>query len=188
MRDPYYQKFINDYQNEQPVFNWESMTISRFTERNDMVQRYAWAVTSPEAIDAIVQYSPIVEIGAGTGYWAWLLRRAGADIMCYDKNKRSKCFVDVQEGGPEAVILHPEKTLFLCWPPYIDPMAYSALHNYKGATLIYVGEGYGGCTGSDAFHKLLETDWMIVKEVPIPQWPGIHDQMYVFRRKLHLVK
>ena len=36
------------------------------------------------ALRTILAYSPLVEIGAGTGYWARLLRQLGADIVCYD--------------------------------------------------------------------------------------------------------
>jgi hypothetical protein len=54
--------------------------------RYEMTHRYAWAIPSDEAIEAIAAYSPLVEMGAGTGYWASLLAAAGADIVCYDAN------------------------------------------------------------------------------------------------------
>lgn len=48
-----------------------------FTEskaRASMAREYAWAIPSPEALLAIKAASPkgVVEIGAGTGYWAML--------------------------------------------------------------------------------------------------------------------
>ena len=32
----------------------------------------------------IVRHTPLIEIGAGSGYWAMCLARAGADIIAYD--------------------------------------------------------------------------------------------------------
>lgn len=80
--------------------------------------------------------SGLVEIGAGTGYWAWLLRERGVDIVAYDRRPPSAPavnghhavryqgeavnappFVEVVEGGPEMAAMHPDRALFLCWPP-----------------------------------------------------------------------
>ena len=77
----------------------------------------------------------------------------------------------------------PERTLFLCWPPYRGAMASKSLEFYAGKTVIYVGEGHGGCTGDDKFHRMLECGWEEVEEVEIPQWDGIHDRMWVYRRR-----
>jgi hypothetical protein len=55
--------------------------------RSTLVKKYSWAIPSPESIEWIVKVldgRPVVEIGAGTGYWAWLLTQAGVDIRCYD--------------------------------------------------------------------------------------------------------
>jgi hypothetical protein len=53
--------------------------------RHYLVERFAWAVPSDEAIRTIAGLGSIVEIGAGTGYWASLLELAGADIAAFDK-------------------------------------------------------------------------------------------------------
>eukprot|EP00897_Mesotaenium_endlicherianum_P009382 jgi/Mesen1/8472/ME000478S07970 len=47
---------------------------------------YSWAVPTGEAIDAIVKSAPggVLEIGAGTGYWAHLLRQRGVQVAAYD--------------------------------------------------------------------------------------------------------
>ena len=47
---------------------------------------YAWAVPSHEALSAIAEASPrgVVEIGAGTGYWAYELRDRGVSVAAYD--------------------------------------------------------------------------------------------------------
>jgi hypothetical protein len=61
-----------------------SSGMSPHERRAWCVQRYAFAVPTREALETISQYAPIVELGAGTGYWAWLLRRRGVDCVAYD--------------------------------------------------------------------------------------------------------
>lgn len=154
-----------------------------FEIREKAVSKYAWAVPNDHAIQALVLHSPIVEIGAGTGYWARMVAIADGDIVAYDKKVKKPAYFDVQLGGPEKILLHQDRTLFLCWPPYSGPLAIDCLQVYTGKTVIYVGEGDGGCTGDGAFHAALEQEWKEVEDIAIPQWFGIHDRMCVYKRK-----
>ena len=101
-----------------------------------------------DVIDEIAAHSPLVEIGAGGGYWARCLREAGADIIAYDRRppgeeapwdwrEGNQWFDDtwflVQEGDESMAGLYPERTLLLCWPPIFDPMAANALRLYREA-------------------------------------------------------
>lgn len=166
---------------------------SPWVARHELVRTHAWAIPTERAIDAIVKHSPagVVEIGAGGGYWARMLRERGLLVMAYDEEEvhnvvRSRgSWSPVDVGGPEKAALWPQLTLFLCWPPYDTPMALMSLLAYKGDKFVYVGEGYGGCTGDDAFHALLEKEWREIEDdgVWLPQWPGIHDTLYVYERK-----
>jgi hypothetical protein len=72
-------------------------------------------------------------------------------------------------------------TLMLCWPPYNDSMAYEALRAFKGAKLIYIGES-DGCNATDAFFKLVEKKWVEVKVINIPQWFGLHDHLFLYKK------
>ena len=152
-----------------------------YKERERYIRKFSWAIPSDEAIQTIVEHSPIVEMGAGTGYWAKLIAEAGADIDAYDQNPCDVHF-NIQSGRPPTVRVYTNRTLFLCWPPYNTPMAYQCLDNYRGNTIIYVGEGYGGCTGCDLFHETLRRDYTEVKHVHIQQWYGLHDILTVWKR------
>lgn len=167
--------------------------VGPFMKRHEVVAQYAWAIPSEEAIDKIVEHSPhgLVEIGAGTGYWARMIRARGIDVRAYDQAPypaenmhATQLYSPVETGGPEKAALWPKHTLFLCWPPYSDPMAVDALRAYSGDTLLYIGEGSGGCTGDDAFHDELESRWRELEDemVWLPQWPGIHDVLNVYKR------
>jgi hypothetical protein len=153
-----------------------------YKQRNTMVNKYAWAIPCDEAIEELVKLSPLVEIGAGTGYWAKLVKEAGGTIICYDIKPPELVWHDVNQCGTEAAERKLD-TLFLCWPPYDDTMAHDCLKLYKGNKLVYIGEGYGGCTGCNLFHELLNNEWILVKRIYLPQWNGIHDSMYIYERK-----
>lgn len=170
----------------------ESVIFGETAARNYAVVTWACAVPNDLAIETLVRHSPIVEIGAGTGYWARLAAEAGADVVAYDLHrpcwagngaKGVGAYFDVRRGGQNAVRQHQERTLFLCWPPYRSGMAMACLKDYEGGTVIYVGEGDGGCTGDDRFHEALERNWECIRMVDIPQWFGMHDQMYVYKRR-----
>jgi hypothetical protein len=171
--------------------DWRKSFIERCDQRDELVKRYAWAVPTNEAIQEIVRYSPIIEIGAGTGYWAALIQQAGAKILAFDrhppdagKNKyrHDKTYMNVQRGSYGKLRKYPDYTLFLCWPPYATRMAHDCLSTYRGNIFLYVGEMDGGCNGDDQFWRLVDQEWSLFRSFNIPQWAGIHDDFCVFKR------
>ena len=131
--------------------------------------------------------------------WAKLLRSEGIQVtptdlsLSKEKNpyiKRTKGFLDVEEiGGLEAVKKYGDHSiLMMSWPPYDDPFAYNVLKAFMGDKLIFVGEGYGGCTGDDDFFSLLDEEWNHVDEIDIPQWSGIHDYLSLYVRQRRVKK
>jgi hypothetical protein len=176
--------------------------------------RYSWAVPNDAALDAIAEHSPggVVEIGAGGGYWAGLLRDRGIDVVAYDPDPvgdgehpwhDGRRWADVQRGDHTVVAAHPDRTLLLVWPSYGDPWTDQVLDLYAGDTVVYVGEGAGGCTGTGRMHALLgegsycwhsdddddcncgtgaEATFEQIADVEIPQWAGLHDRLGVYRR------
>lgn len=158
--------------------------------RRALVQVYAWAVPNDEALALLEREGPIVEIGAGGGYWAALLRDRGVDIVAYDlepgfNTQVARLWTHVEQGDASVAGEHPERTLFLCWPPYSDPMGAQALGVYLdagGRKLALVGEDRGGCTGDDDLFDLIATRMRPVESVAIPQFPGAHDWMELYER------
>lgn len=156
-----------------------------FMRRGELVQEYAWAIPCREAIFEIAKLGPIIEVGAGTGYWAMLLASVGVDIIAFDNSlvgtvKQSNVFY-----GDETFVslFSTGRNLFLCWPLNDDSMALDILSKFAGRYVIFVGEGKGGCTGCEKFHDALEMDFDLVKDVEIPQWFGIHDCLLIWERK-----
>ncbi|TMW68391.1 hypothetical protein Poli38472_005859 [Pythium oligandrum] len=63
-----------------------------------VAMKYAWAIPDERALRIIKHFGPIVEMGAGTGYWGRLLQLRGVDIICYDLHVADD---DDEEGEPE---------------------------------------------------------------------------------------
>jgi methylase of polypeptide subunit release factors len=69
----------------------EIMQAFRESARPWPCHLYAFASPNSEALKALVKLSPIVEIGAGVGYWAALLRQQGAEVVAIDQNPTADC-------------------------------------------------------------------------------------------------
>jgi hypothetical protein len=166
--------------------------ISAYDRRVWCVQRYAFAVPNDAALATLARYAPIVELGAGTGYWAFLLRGRGVDCLAYDlappdvspnpNRFRPLTWTAVECGDVDALAAHGDRALFLCWPAYHDPFAARALAAYTGTTLLYIGEPAGGHTADGAFFAQLAREWRPLEQVAIPNWPGTCDALTVYRR------
>jgi hypothetical protein len=138
--------------------------------RSELIARYAFAIPTDEALDAIRAVSPrgVVEIGAGTGYWARLLHDRGVEVAAYDLAPApsgdnpwfagTEPWHPVDRGDHTAAALHPERTLLIVWPTRNEVWAAATLDAYRdagGSTVTYVGDGPGGHTGDDVFHARL---------------------------------
>jgi hypothetical protein len=158
------------------------------------VRRYAFGIPSDAALEAVARYAPVVELGAGTGYWAYLLRQRLVDIVAYDlappdvapnaHKFEPRLWTDVAVGGVFVLAAHVERALFLCWPTWRDAFACDAVCAYRGATVIYVGEPRGGHTADDGFFDALGRDWQLAERIPLPHWPGTRDDLTIYRRAI----
>ncbi len=166
--------------------------------RRELAALFSWAIPTNEALDVLAKHAPLLECGAGMGYWSALLQARGVDVIAYDlapPNARAvnrfhirdrKPWSRIRRGSSEAAVgRHPDRTLFLCWPPYEDDDAsYAALRAYRGEIVIYVGERHDGATGSVRFHRELRLNWTLTQEIPLPRWPRLSDTLMVYRRNV----
>jgi hypothetical protein len=163
--------------------------------RKELASLFSWAIPTDDALALIGRRAPLVEGGAGMGYWAALLRARGHDILAYDSappgsrrnafhRQRRPPWTRIDRGtSVEAARRHPERTLLLCWPPYDDDAAsYAALRAYRGEAVIYIGEPGEGATGSVRFARELALNWTLAEEADLPHWPRLRDRVMVYRR------
>lgn len=161
---------------------------------------YAYAVPNEAALKALKEESPLVEVGAGTGYWAALLRNRGAQIFAYDLappsaerrdwgvdvneyHGRCHAWTDVQQGGVEVASMHKGAALFFCYPPPDSDAALQALRAFEGSVVCHVGE-WQGDTGTDAFERELMHNFKLQKTVPLPNWGDSSAELTVWRRSI----
>jgi hypothetical protein len=137
------------------------------TVREELIARYAFAVPTDDALEAIEAASPdgVIELGAGTGYWAGLLDDRGLSVEAFDIAPApsqdnqwfagSPSWYPVRPGDHTTPAAYPERTLLIVWPTRNETWAAAALdayHEAGGQCVAYVGEGPGGHTGDDVFH------------------------------------
>jgi predicted GIY-YIG superfamily endonuclease len=173
--------------------------VRRVVEHRDkLVARYSWAIPTETALSEVLSMSPIVEMGAGTGYWTALLRRMGADVVALDRSPpgslkslvaacnpwhvNARQHSKVQTGQPSDLRVYGDRTLLLCWPPR-GSMASQCLQHWTGENLVYVGELASDTMADPEFFEVLREKFDMSGLVEIPKWPGINDTMTVWRRR-----
>lgn len=173
----------------------EALLQALAEKRGELVRRYAFPIPTPDIVNEVARRSPLIEIGAGSGYWARCLKAAGADIIAFDHRPPGEespwdpmggnrwfedAWFDVMDGDAFEAGRHPERSLFLCWPPMHDPMAVDALSCYRaagGTTLIYIGSP--GSSGDEAFHRELSS-MSPELSVGLWSWPGIDERLMIY--------
>ena len=87
----------------------------------------------------------------------------------------------LQHGGA------PDRALFMCWPRFADDDAHAApadavLAAYRGDVLALVGERGDGATWWPSDEALTAGGWREAEAVWIPNWPGMRDELVIFKR------
>ncbi|KAG2767913.1 hypothetical protein PC129_g1200 [Phytophthora cactorum] len=108
----FYRKFAREHPGEltavfDPELSDEARSEMYAALDVSVAMKYSWAIPDERALQIIKHYGPIVEMGAGSGYWARLLQLRGVDVVAYDlhvagdeeeKNEES----DEKENGKSA--------------------------------------------------------------------------------------
>ncbi len=163
--------------------------------RRELAVRFAWAVPDDAALELMGRCEPLLDAGAGTGYWAALLTERGVDIVASDLRPPGPDADNTFHPGdhpPWTTVLeassvvaarrHPDRSLVLCWPPHEDDAAgFAAIRAYAGDTVIHIGDPDAG-SGSIRLHRELTVNWSVTDELMLPQWPRIADRVTVYRR------
>lgn len=165
--------------------------------RNLFVKQYSWAIPCRESIQIIKDFvgaDTVLEIGSGSGLWAYLLQASGVNIIATDiENEHRRPayrylpieMIDYHEAIPK----YQTNILMLCWGD-VNP-----LRQFKGNKYIYIGEADGCTSGyplddnyddsddSDNNNNQPVVQWNLTKVFPIKHWSGIKDKLYLFERK-----
>lgn len=152
--------------------------------RRKVIWSYAWAIPNDQAITALNELGPLIEIGAGSGYWSWMIQQVRGDILAFDHNSKAPPhWCEVLPGDEMQIEEFPSRTLFLCWPPNESSMASRCLELYSGKIVAFVGEKSSGVTADHPFHQRMDQEFQVCQKIEIPQWPDCRDALYIYRRK-----
>jgi hypothetical protein len=170
-------------------------SMARLPNRQRLVRKYSWTIPDPDSLAFVAEHAQggLVDPMAGTGYWAFLLAQLGVDVVCYDLKPGKALHDNLWHGedlyaevcakdSAEAAAAHPDRTLFLSWPPFQQDVGARTLVAYQGERVIYIGEAKGGGTGDDEMHSILETEWTKVDTRQPVQWWGAKDRLTVYER------
>jgi hypothetical protein len=158
--------------------------------RERYLQQYGFAILDEATVQVLAPYAPIVEVGAGSGYWAYELCQAGVEVVATDPGTgryhgltRWVPWLPIARlTGVQAVRQYPDHTLLIVWPDYGQRWVSKTLRAYRGETVLYVGEGKAGCTGDAAFHAVLAARFPDVRVHPLPQFDNSQDALHICRR------
>ena len=156
-----------------------------------LAQRYAYVFPSDSTLAMLAGLAPLVEIGAGTGYWAHRLRAIGVDIIAFDQapvdgdrtnryHSRTRPWTHIEQGDQSVLSGYADRALFLCWPPLFSSLG-DCLTYYRGDTLAYIGDGGYRTARLDN----LEEAFTKVATAPVralDPYPGVRPQLTIWRR------
>ncbi len=154
-----------------------------------------WGFSIPcrEAVEALRGLNhPLVEVGAGSGYWTALLRAAGLDVVATDLEAQGEGpygsgmgrYAPLEAlGAVEAVRAYPGRDVFCSWPSAgADWCAEAVSEIAVGRAFAWIGDRPGGVTATPALHEVLAERFEPVAEVEIPQFPWVDDRLTIHRR------
>lgn len=158
----------------------------------ELAQRYAYVFPDEQALALLAQLGPIVEMGAGTGYWAYRLRARSVDVLAFDQappdgeranryHAPTATWSDVVAADQTVLTDHSDRALFLCWPPLFSSLG-DCLASYTGNTVALIGDGghrTARLTGlNDAFGSIA-----VSAVRALEPFPGASPTLSIWRRR-----
>jgi len=156
-----------------------------------LAQQYAYVFPSDSVLSILADLGPLIEIGAGTGYWAHRLRSIGVDIIAFDQapvdgdranryHLPTTPWTQVQQGDQTVLPGYADRCLFLCWPPLFSSLG-DCLTYYRGDTIAYIGDDGYRTARLDHLHE----EFTPVATAPVralDPYPGVRPELSIWKR------
>ena len=156
-----------------------------------LAQQYSYVYPDAKSLALLATLGPLVEMGAGTGYWASQLRKLGVDILAFDQappdgdrpnryHASTLTWTQVLEGDIDILSRYSDRALLLCWPPLFSSLGDCLVH-YAGNTVACIGDGGQRTARLRTLNDLFEvvTDHPVR---PVDPAPGTTATLSVWRR------
>ena len=171
-------------------------------DETDVLRVYPEYVPTDTAIETLCEYGPLLEVGAGNGYWAHTVNENGGNCLptdlspeavsttefpatvTYDGTEyETKVWADVREyDGVAAVQDYPDRTVVMCHPSGATRWSEDVLAAITDQPFIFIGEWFPGADATPMFFKRLADDWELVETFPVYDWASMHVRGYVFEQ------
>lgn len=161
-----------------------------------LAQHYAYVFPGDSTLAMLAGLGPLVEIGAGTGYWAHRLRSIGVDIVAFDQapldgertnryHSHTRPWTHVEQGDQTVLSGYADRGLFLCWPPLFSSLG-DCLTYYCGDTVAYIGDGGYRTARLDRLHEAF-TKVATAPVRALDPYPGVRPQLTIWKRRSALI-
>lgn len=154
---------------------------------------WSWIIKLAKLIAENEDEGNIIDWGAGTGWLTFCLNctlkviGSNKTVIAHDfAIKDNEWFKDSGIQAP-LIIDSQEPTSYsiviCCWPPYNDAFAHQVLQkaiDNNAKYFIYIGEGQGGCNGTDDFFELLYKYEGTYVEDGFKRWFGTNDFLTIY--------
>jgi hypothetical protein len=168
-----------------------SAMMHRFNERERYISELGFSIPCQEVLDFLAGCQPILEIGAGTGFWSRLLANRGVDVIATDTGLSGKRgyygFVvgslhpTIQLQGKTAVRRFPDRNVFCSWPTLNHTWFRQAVRAMRiGRMLIVVRED---AVAEDSAWDYIERAFVQVANIEIPCFENLHDHVEIWLKK-----
>jgi hypothetical protein len=160
----------------------------------NLAQRYSYVFPDHRSLAELGTFGPLVEIGAGTGYWAFRLRALGVDIVAFDEappdgarpnrfHATTPTWTAVSTGDHTVLTQYSERALFLCWAPLFSSLG-ECLAFYSGNTVAVIGDGGHRTTRLSGLNERF-TRTVVYPVHALEPMPGVAATLSVWHRAPH---
>ena len=157
-----------------------------------LAQRYSYVFPDNGSLSALSDIGPIVEMGAGTGYWAYRLQAIGVDVIAFDSSPpdgdranryhvNTSTWTEVIAGDHTILTRYPNRALFLCWPPLFSSLG-ECLTYYGGNIVAVIGDG-GHRTARIRGLNEMFTTLSVSRVRALEPYPGHTPTLTIWRRR-----
>lgn len=164
------------------------------------VNNFGWSIPSMSALNQIqkfVKNDIILEVAAGLGFWAYLLRHYGSNVIAtsvyadeYHRYAHTEtdgniiswtCIENL--NAVDAVLKYNSvaNCLMLVWG--YSTILTDALDNFTGDKLVIIGEDCGGCTS--ALAQSNSYGFNLISKITIPRFTIANDYVWLYEKKLN---
>lgn len=171
--------------------------INAMAFRDVFIMLQGFALISKNWIRELAKYlkdKKTLEIMSGTGCLAYALQEEGINIIATDNfswrvnkwEQNDRYYCDIEDIDCVAAIekYGKETDVIICSWPYMDSNIWRCLIKMREVnpkcTMVYIGEGPGGCTADDAFFddaKFIKDEDITNADACFRSWDMVHDRI-----------